>query len=313
MIYKILFNKAHILILIFLVSCFLSRLNSQFYLINFFGQLSFQILVGGILLFFILLISKKLWSSVICFIICILFASDILPACNNCNVFLKDKEQNYNNIRLMTFNVSYNNELKNFEKLFELILFEKPDIIQFQEVAPQVQEKLKLLKPFFPYNTGINKPLHVIDSVILSKHPLIENRSGDNHAVLTSLILNNTKLTIIGIHLNNPLNQNNFNSATKGINYLKSLVENINQNLILIGDLNMTPFSKRFTNFLKDTNLYAYTSYKNPIVTWPTFLPVYLGIEIDHVLFSKNFKVIEKKTLNHFGSDHKPLIVDLAF
>ena len=101
--------------------------------------------------------------------------------------------------------------------------------------------------------------------------------------------------------------------AIKQMKYLKTLIDNTNQNLILMGDLNMTTTSKRFTNFLKDVNLYTYVSYKHPTFTWPAFMPNYLGIQIDHVLFSKNFKMIGKKITNHFGSDHRPLIVDLAF
>ena len=53
--------------------------------------------------------------------------------------------------------------------------------------------------------------------------------------------------------------------------------------------------------------------HKHPTFTWPALVPYYLGIQVDHVLFSNNFKVIEKKTGNHVGSDHRPLIVDLAF
>ena len=159
----------------------------------------------------------------------------------------------------------------------------------------------------------------------------------DYHVVLTSLILDEAELTIIGIHLSAPLNQllqklyldlnSNYSNATipqplplvsldfaiKQMEYLKTLIGNTNQNLILMGDLNMTTTSKRFTNFLKDVNLYTYVSYKHPTSTWPAFMPNYLGIQIDHVLFSKNFKMIGKKTTNHFGSDHRPLIVDLAF
>ena len=74
----------------------------------------------------------------------------------------------------------------------------------------------------------------------------------------------------------------------------------------------MTTTSRRFTNFLKETNLYTYISYKNPTPTWPTNIPSFLGIQIDHVLFTKNFKVLDKKTTNHFGSDHRPLIIDLV-
>ena len=47
--------------------------------------------------------------------------------------------------------------------------------------------------------------------------------------------------------------------------------------------------SKRFANFLKETNLYTYTSYKNITSTWPAFMPNFLGIQIDHILFSNNF------------------------
>ena len=72
-------------------------------------------------------------------------------------------------------------------------------------------------------------------------------------------------------------------------------------------------FSKRFTNFLRETNLYTYISYKYPTVTWPTYLPNFVGIQIDHVLFSKNFNVVNKMVAEHIGSDHRPLVVDLVF
>ena len=94
---------------------------------------------------------------------------------------------------------------------------------------------------------------------------------------------------------------------------LKTLADNTNQNLIIMGDLNMTPTSKRFTNFLKETNLYTYVSYKQPTFTWPAFLPKFSGIQIDHVLFSENLKMTRKKIIEHSNSDHRLLLVDLAF
>ena len=331
---KTMFMSANILFFFFLVSSFFSRLNSKIYFIDIFGQLGFQIIIGGILLFLILIIQKRLWTSMICMIICALLTIDILSSCNQCNAFLKDKSQNYNKIRLMTFNTGLSNDFKNIR---ELILFENPDIIQFQEVTPQMHDKIKSLKSFFPYNTGLSKPTKQSSSIILSKYPLKNNKIVYYHTVLTKVILDETELTIIGTHLPAPLNQLllnlyvdmyanytnttklqelppvNLGLAIKQMEYLKTLVDNTNQNLILMGDLNMTATSKRFTNFLKDTNLYTYISYKHPTFTWPTFISSYLGIQIDHILFSKNFKVIGKKTANHFGSDHRPLIVDLAY
>jgi endonuclease/exonuclease/phosphatase (EEP) superfamily protein YafD len=42
-------------------------------------------------------------------------------------------------------------------------------------------------------------------------------------------------------------------------------------------------------------------------------MPNLLGIQIDHILFSNNFKMVDKKTSNSFGSDHRPLIVELSY
>jgi len=151
--------------------------------------------------------------------------------------------------------------------------------------------------------------------VILSKHPITDSEFLNNNIILVKLTIDEKELTILGVHLINTLTPSRFSIAVQVMDYLRILINNINHNLILIGDLNMTPVSKRFENFLKETDLFTHISNRNPTFTWPTFLPFYFGIEIDHVLFSKNFKMIRKKTIDHldFGSDHRPLIVDLVF
>ena len=310
---KTIFKSGNLLIYFFLIACFLSRLNSKIFFLDILSNLSFQILIGGIILIFILLFLKRFLATIICIIFCAVYSFDILSTCNKCNAILKDKSQNKNIIKLMIFNISYNNPTENFENIKSLILSEKIDILQFQEVSPQMNEKIRSLKSIFPYSTGLDKPLDLFDSLILSKYPLLNNEIGQHRLVQTNFILNEKKISILGMHLFPGGTQVNLNYALQQTNYLKEAVNNINTNLILLGDLNMTSSSKRFTNFLKDTNLYTYSSFKNITSTWPTFLPNYLGIQIDHVLFSKNFRLISKKIANNFGSDHRPLIVELAY
>ena len=194
-----------------------------------------------------------------------------------------------------------------------MILSENPDVVQFQEFSPQMLVEIKSLKSIFPYSTDLNKPMDRLDSVILSKHPLTSSRTEVNKAVLTTLNLNETEITLVGIHLLPGRTQEHFNLALGQADYLKTLINDINENIILIGDLNMTSTSRRFSKFLKDTNLYTATSYTKLTSTWPAFLPNFLGIQLEHVLFSNNFKLINKKTANNFGSDHRPLIVALAY
>ena len=307
------FKEGNILFFFFLIACFFSRLDSQIFFIDIFSHLGFQILIGGILLFFILLFLKRFWASVICIFVCIIFTADILLSCSHCNAVLKDRSQIRNKLRLISFNISYENSVENFNNIREMILSEKPDIVQFQEFSPQMQDKIKTLGSILPYSTELNKPKGPFDSLILSKYPLTNTRVDDNHAVITNLILNETEISIVGIHLLTGGTKKNFNNALQQISYLKTIVNNTNKNLILLGDLNMTPTSKRFAKFLKETNLYTYTSYKNITSTWPAFMPNLLGIQIDHILFSNNFKMVDKKTSNSFGSVHRPLIVELSY
>ncbi len=310
---RAIFKKGNVLFFFFLIACFFSRLDLQIFFIDIFSHLGFQILIGGILLFFILLFLKRFWASVICIFVCIVFVADILSSCNHCDAVLKDRSQIRNKLRLISFNISYENSIENFENMREMILLEKPDIVQFQELSPQMQDKIKTLRSIFPYSAGLNKPKGPFDSLILSKHPLTNTKVGDNHVVFTNLILNEAKISIVGIHLFTGESKKNFNNALQQISYLKTIVSNTNKNLILLGDLNMSSTSKRFAKFLKETNLYTYTSYKNITSTWPAFMPNLLGIQIDHILFSNNFKMVDKKTSNSFGSDHRPLIVELSY
>ena len=310
---RAIFKKGNVLFFFFLIACFFSRLDLQIFFIDIFSHLGFQILIGGILLFFILLFLKRFWASVICIFVCIVFVADILSSCNHCDAVLKDRSQIRNKLRLISFNISYENSIENFENMREMILLEKPDIVQFQELSPQMQDKIKTLRSIFPYSAGLNKPKGPFDSLILSKHPLTNTKVGDNHVVITNLILNEAKISIVGIHLFTGESKKNFNNALQQISYLKTIVSNTNKNLILLGDLNMSSTSKRFAKFLKETNLYTYTSYKNITSTWPAFMPNLLGIQIDHILFSNNFKMVDKKTSNSFGSVHRPLIVELSY
>jgi endonuclease/exonuclease/phosphatase (EEP) superfamily protein YafD len=237
---RAIFKKGNVLFFFFLIACFFSRLDSKIFFIYIFSHLGFQILIGGILLFFILRFLKRFWASVICIFVCIVFAADILSSCNHCDAVLKDRSQIRNKLRLISFNISYENSIENFENMREMILLEKPDIVQFQELSPQMQDKIKTLRSIFPYSAGLNKPKGPFDSLILSKHPLTNTKVGDNHVVIANLILNEAKISIVGIHLFTGESKKNFNNALQQISYLKTIVSNTNKNLILLGDLNMS-------------------------------------------------------------------------
>ena len=80
---------------------------------------------------------------------------------------------------------------------------------------------------------------------------------------------------------------------------------------LVTGDLNLTPFSPYFGDFLKASGFRDARLPEGLHVTWPTFaLP--LWIAIDHCLAAPELEVYSVRTGPNIGSDHFPLEIRLA-
>jgi endonuclease/exonuclease/phosphatase family metal-dependent hydrolase len=307
---KVIFKKGNLLFYLFVITCFLHQINSNILIIDLIGNLGKQIFIGGILLFVILIFLKRYLLSLASVLVLIIFAIKGLYPCDNCTAVLKNKLISDFKLRLMTFNTGLYRSNDDFKKIEKAILSENIDIIIFQDVSTNTLENLKNLKSIFPHGTNLNKPVNFWGSVILSKIPL-ENSELDNNVNQSILVLNNEKITILGVHLFLPVTQDFLHHALNQLDYLKTISKKTNNHLIIIGDLNMTSTSRRYINFIKETNLFTYSSFKNITSTWPSFLPNLLGIQIDHIIFSEKFKLKQKKILKNFSSDHRPIIFEL--
>ncbi len=78
--------------------------------------------------------------------------------------------------------------------------------------------------------------------------------------------------------------------------------------LLVIGDLNATPWSPRLAALMAKGHL-GWTG--DGLGTWPSRFPRWASLAIDHVLVSPGFAVIASRTETWPGSDHRALIVDL--
>jgi endonuclease/exonuclease/phosphatase (EEP) superfamily protein YafD len=80
---------------------------------------------------------------------------------------------------------------------------------------------------------------------------------------------------------------------------------------VVLGDLNITAFSPHFQSLLAQSGLRSAVPGMQWLPTWPTFLPI-AGIQIDHALVSPGITVRGVERGPRVGSDHWPLVVDLA-
>jgi endonuclease/exonuclease/phosphatase (EEP) superfamily protein YafD len=81
--------------------------------------------------------------------------------------------------------------------------------------------------------------------------------------------------------------------------------------LVVVGDMNITPFSPHFQQMLVDGALKSASAGFGWQATWPTFLPL-AGIQIDHALVNSRVAVEHFNRGAPVGSDHLPILVDLV-
>lgn len=93
---------------------------------------------------------------------------------------------------------------------------------------------------------------------------------------------------------------------------LAQFVTDIRGPIVLLGDLNTSPWSFFFRRLLEQSGLRDSAKGYGVQPTWPSFFRP-ARIPIDHCLHSPDMVVTDRRVGEAFGSDHLPLIVELAF
>ncbi|MCX6996820.1 MAG: endonuclease/exonuclease/phosphatase family protein [Kiritimatiellaeota bacterium] len=81
--------------------------------------------------------------------------------------------------------------------------------------------------------------------------------------------------------------------------------------VLLLGDLNTTPWNYYFKRLLAESGLQDSAQGRGVQATWPAFHPL-LRIPIDHCLCSPEIGIVNRQVGPDVGSDHFPLIVDFV-
>ncbi len=226
-------------------------------------------------------------------------------------------------LKILIANVNAQN--RSYDKVLSLVQEQQPDLAIFMEVDRQGQAQLDSLKNLFPYSSG-NCNTCNIGIVVYSKQLLEDSRiesfgKDKNSSVIARLTIAQQPLTLIATHPLPPIKPSFFQSRNEQMNLIAQYIKEVDNPLILAGDLNMSMWSPYYRQLVNRTNLNNTRKGFGIIPSWPTSriyqpipqgLDLLLNIPIDHCLVSKGIKTTNIYTGSEIGSDHLPLIVDLA-
>lgn len=229
-------------------------------------------------------------------------------------------------ITLAHINYFYANH--DFTGLDRLIDQHAPDIINFQESAPSHSKYIATeYRELYPHQWH-HPRAGSYGLVIMSKLPIT---SSEIHEVDGGVFVNELhdltfqmgegqKFRLLSLHTAQPLSGKNWSAQRNNeLAYTAKLIASHDREdvpLIMAGDLNITPYSPFFKDFIKATH-YDYVGQGDILKgnSWPAKIPTSLfQIPIDHVFYNdRNAYINEWHAMTVQGSDHKALIVELQF
>lgn len=216
-------------------------------------------------------------------------------------------------LRVMLINVHTEN--KHYDLVTKFIRERDPDLVLLEEVNGVWMEDLAELKAAYPHlceearedNFGIA----LFSKLPLKSSGIIYLGPAEIPSVSAEIEVGGRRMHILGSH---PLPPGSSENTTLRNQQLRALAQKIRSwggSVVLLGDLNTTAWSDSFGQLLRESGLRDSGRGLGLQTTWPANLSP-LGIAIDHCLLSADLKVVSRTVGANVGSDHLPLIIELA-
>jgi endonuclease/exonuclease/phosphatase (EEP) superfamily protein YafD len=214
-------------------------------------------------------------------------------------------------IRLASINVFYRN--RQYQRVIDFIARERPDAVVLVEINREWEAALAGVDAEYAHRyTARGKRGKGI--TLLSRWPLLAagmlpGYSEVQSALSATLEIHGRRIELLGIHATWPMGRRRSGLRNQQLRFLGRFARAHPEPLIIMGDLNVSPFSAHFQAFLAAGNLKSAAAGYGWQPTWPTFMPL-AGIQIDHALTNAGIVVTGFRRGAPVGSDHLPIVVE---
>jgi endonuclease/exonuclease/phosphatase (EEP) superfamily protein YafD len=213
-------------------------------------------------------------------------------------------------LRVAAINVWYRN--RQFQRVIDFLARERPDVVLLSEVTSEWEEALAPLSQAYAHRSA-TRGTRGTGLLVLSRWPMqaavLPDFSDVEPAVAATLFINGRSLQVLSVHTSWPLGPRSSAERNRQLALAEEFVRHRAQPLIVLGDLNISPFSRHFQALLVSGKLKSAAQGFGWQPTWPTFLPP-AGIQIDHALTSADVTVTNFRRGSSVGSDHLPILID---
>jgi len=216
-------------------------------------------------------------------------------------------------LRVMTLNVLTSNT--RFDAVKKLIAREQPDLLVLLEVNGAWIDALADLQTTYKHHLvrprGDNFGIACYSRVENSKLRAQDFGDAEVPSVVAQFDWQGESVTLIGTHPLPPTSPSNSALRNNQLTAVAEFARKQPGEVVVVGDLNITPFSPYFGDLLAASGLADSSRGHGIHATWSTRIE-WLGLPIDHVLHSPDLVVVDRRVGPDVGSDHRAVVVDFG-
>ena len=271
---------------------------------------------------------KRLW--ILINLACVLLnLAVILPWYFNQPVIINSEQ--YQPLKVLSYNVLWSN--KEYDKVMQrglggfpherlhqeaiaLVNQEQPDLAIFQEAVPHWHSRLKPLQSNYPYHIRADKLEIEIYSKLPLPQPKIKLYGTYRGIVITDLQIGDRPIKFIATHAYPQLyfGDQGWQIRNQHLEVgIGEYVANLNQPVIVLGDLNVSMWSPFYHSMIQPSGLRNARQGLGILPTQSTVAPQFAALAAprDHCLVSSDIQVKNFKLGRAIGSDHLPIVAEL--
>ncbi|RLB64730.1 MAG: hypothetical protein DRI90_03885 [Deltaproteobacteria bacterium] len=219
-------------------------------------------------------------------------------------------------VRLISYNLNATNP--ETDTVIQYLRSSQCDLVFALEVTPEWLRVLKTLEP--AYRVDVAEPradnfgIALLSRGLKVSARILRAPKSDVGFVEARVTVDGNDWFILGVHPVPPLGADLAAERDTALEFIASWAAQQNGPVVVLGDLNITPFSPSFSRLLARGKLVNSQRGYGVQATWPQF-PWFMlpgRIPIDHALHSRDVVTRGRSLGPAMGSDHLPLVVKVA-
>ncbi|PAY18398.1 hypothetical protein CKO51_16665 [Rhodopirellula sp. SM50] len=219
-------------------------------------------------------------------------------------------------LRVMTMNVLTSN--RSYQGVLDEIRQVDPDVVAILELSRGMDNYLTdQLSPRYPHAVTRPQDHGNFGIGVYSKHPFADADAFELNESIKSIEVECLGCRLIATHPLPPMGAGQFRSRNEHLQLLADRIRRsqkraAEQPIIVMGDLNVTPWSPHFGEFERRSGL---RRAKRGLAVTPTWYAsgsrFPMGLVLDHILISRSLECASYRVGPDIGSDHRSVSVQL--